>query len=312
VSSSYREIVVRSGEKGKGRSFRAIVLAMSTAPIWDKHEATEFAGGRIRPAFVMLACHAQEAGPILANLRCGHAADLSGDDIPSKGQVFEMLKSVRYVWGVQRVSTEAGGQAVILTGRLPGVASLDPGMVSPDEPVQFLIVPPRERLELELTRIPADAMRRYGESIIPDALKKPTMDWKKPELDRESEEWRYAPALALWFCASMDRRISAPILPDPLFQMRLYVGALRSGIAGWSRRRDHYGEPTFGRSGPNLKEWGYASTGLAPGVACSATQDALRELLVEQVRAWNNDRDASGQRRGERLARETRDRGCAA
>lgn len=283
-------MVVRSGEHGKGRSFRAVVLAWASAPVWDKHESSD---SRVRPAMLMLACHAQEAGPVLANMRSGQVASVTGDGIHTTGgMALETLKSARYAWTSQRLSIE-GRPAAVLTARLPYALAVDPGIAAPDEPVRFVVAPPRARLEEELSLLPADDMRRYGERLTEDAFKKPAYDWKQPDMRRDDDEWRFMPAMALWFCAMVDRRCAVPILPDPLFQVRLYLAALRTGIAGWSvgevYRYRHRDDVKWGRRGPNLVEWGYDNVGLAPGVACVATQAAVRDLLIAEVRAWNQD-----------------------
>ncbi len=283
MAEPYRELVVRSGEQGKGRSFRGVLLAYATAPVWDKHVQESVA---VRPVLLVVGCQAQEAAPVAANLRAGHPATVTGDGLPSGGVTLECLKSARYAWTQRRV---AGG--VTVTGRLPGVTALDPGVAEPDEPVRFLVAPPRSRLDGELTLLPSDAMRAYGEALVGDAFVQGAYAWMPPDLRREDEEWRCAPALALWFCAAVDRRVSVPVLPDPLFQMRFYLAALRTGLAGWAVKDKHNGRDRqpFGRRGPVLTEWGYGSAGLAPGVACAASQSALRELLAEEVRAWNAD-----------------------
>lgn len=272
-----RDLTIVSGAKGKGRSFRAAVLAMASAPVWDRHEASN---DRIRPAFLVVGCQHQEAGPVLANLRTGNVATLTGDDLYHKGVALEMLKSVKYAWSTARL-----GSGVVLTARLHSTVAVDPGIVEPDLPVRFLVVPPKVRLEQELLLLPSDEMRAYGRKLAAVAFAKGAYDWMEPALQDDSDEWRYAPALAAWFCAMVDRRVPVPILPDPLFQMRFYLACLRTGLAGWAHSEKRHGSK-WGREGPKLTEWGYGSIGLAPGVAFAATQDAVRDLLVEEVRGW--------------------------
>lgn len=290
----YQQLVVHSGAQGKGRAFRAVVLAWGAAGVWDKHEASN---DRIRPAFLMIAAHGQEAGPVVANLRMGNPATVTGDGVYGKGMVLETLKSARYAWSSQRVATPGGQAVTVATARIHAAVAIDPGPVQPGEEVRFLIVPPRARLDEELARMPADDMRRFGRSLVPEALAKPKYDWVQPDVKESDDVWRYMPAMALWFCAMLDRRVAVPVLPDPLFQVQLYLAALREGIASWAKRDvDHYGDRRWGRRGKLLTEWGYDQAGLVPGVACAASQDQIRSLLVGEVRAWND--RASKRRRG--------------
>jgi len=291
VADLGRRLQIVSGEKGKGRSFTAEVLAMASANVWDKHESN---ATKERPAFVMLACQQEEALPVLANLRAGHGAFLSGEGVYGKGVAFETLKSSRYRWGSQRIALPRGQGAVVLTGRVPGVTLVDPGPQDPAADVNFLIVPPRARLEQETARLPAREMLEYGAALLrPQLFRDGGERWNRAEVPVDGPLWRFMPAMALWFCACLDRRTGVPILPDPLFQVRLYLAALYAGLASWSKHdgQSNYGSDVrFGRRGVYLSEWGYAGSGLAPGVACSTSQERLRGLLVQEVRAWGRDR----------------------
>lgn len=251
-----------STESGKGRSFSGTVLAYATANgLWDGGGA-----GSLRPAFLQLAASEDEARPLLANLQGGRKALMRGEDCASKGTHVELLRSAGYVFRAQRFP-----EGVVLTAYLHGLFVFDPGLVDPAG-VSFVLLPSQARLEAEAARFDAAAVeahvRRCGFASTDARL--------LPHL---------APMAAL-FCAAIERRTTLPILPDPRFWAQVYCACLAVGAASWGISSRHSDPPvgTFGESGRlGFREVDTRDVGLAAGVACRVSHEALGDLLAEQV-----------------------------
>lgn len=265
-------------ETGKGRTFSGTILAYATADgLWD--------GGHskgLRPVYLELACSEQEAKPLLANLQIGRKAKVTGGDFTSKGEKLELLKSAGYVIPPpQRV--RAG---VVITAYLAPLFIFDPG-VSDAGSVAFVLLPDLKQLEREAARFDGKAIMRHVRKSL-ELAPKLTDGWGKPkdyELTALEQRSATLPAMAALFCGALHRRAHVPQLPDPRFQAQLYVEMLRRGLASWSAKRGD--QDKFGRH-PHLGFYQASHDMLAPGVACRATHDAIRDVMVDTIRKYED------------------------
>lgn len=196
-----RELMI-SPEDGqeKSRSFRAVILAEAFC------DALVNPGNTLRPAWMMLAASLAEAGPFTANLRAGRKAEVVTHGYSRRGaDRYEFLRSIGYAFASQRVQ-----DSTIITAYLPEFVALDPGMVDPAGAKFFLIA---ERAWL--TRgtplgSPGAMARSMGYEIA----------------DNPAEDLAL---LAPLFCAYLDRRTRAPLVPDPAFYFRVLLACLYEG-----------------------------------------------------------------------------------
>ncbi len=267
-----RQLTIVAGEQGKGRAFTAALLGYATA---DRLWPGGGTGNSVRPIYMTLGCSEAEAAPFLANLRTGRKATLN--DNTKSPTVFELLKSAGYAFSTQRYR-----EGVCITAYLPELLRIDLGMVDP-EGVCFAILPSvewvsREVLALDLDGIVAHA-RRLGLAF---------------EKEKEPNSWEgvaggpsfgtligLAP-LAVLFCAYLDRRVRAPLVPDPRFYVQVFIAALNAGLA------------TLSHDGRSNREWGItaklgfkeselSTIGFSPGVAMLADHEQVEALLAGEV-----------------------------
>lgn len=132
-----KTLVIRTGKSEKGRSFQGTLLAYADADaLWTLGGANTEVH---RPVWFVAACSEQEAGPFQANLRLGNMAEVPngnrGTGRNSKGDRFELCRSARYQYAVQRLPA-----GTVIQAFLPELFAIDPGMVDP-EAVRFVMVP---------------------------------------------------------------------------------------------------------------------------------------------------------------------------
>ena len=259
-----QNLTIQSGDSGKGRSFSAALLAHVEA------DALWFGGAAstevTRPVWMAVAASETELRPFLANLRCGKRADTGTGRRNDRGQRFEILRSAGYHFSTQR--TPAGA---ILTAYLRDLFVLDPGMVDPTG-VGFVMLPPRSWIDQQT--------RALGEPAIHGAVKHVRRLGLAPaKVDLEA----LVPAATL-FCAYLDRRVRAPLVPDVAFQLQVFCAALSAGLASFTCPTESYRDVGWGQHrGLGFSESQTARVGLAPGVACLAKHTAVEALLAEQA-----------------------------
>ncbi len=259
-----RYLLIEPQKEGRGRSFRAIPIAMVTASrLWG-------GGGddSIRPIWIMMAGSEEEIRPFAANLRLGKKAVLkSGNgNWRRRGETkVELLKSAGYQFAWQRTA-----EGSVLTAFLPEFFRLDPGMVDP-KGIQFCVLPSKQWVASQALdpRPAVDHMMRLD-----------------PGLPRERLT-ELAPVAAL-FCAYLDRRTRCPLINDQRFYLQVLCAALADGVASFSTPVGHYyGEVGWGQHKFfGFEEEDTADVGLLPGVACSAEHVAIEKLLAEQAQIY--------------------------
>jgi hypothetical protein len=270
-----RTLQTEAESEGKGRTFRAALLAYVRADcLWDG-AATE--SGVVRPAWFACAASDAEIRPFMANLRCGRKAVVPESSNTKKYQLrFELMRRAGYEYATQR--TNAG---TCVTAFLPELFRLDPGLVDP-KGARFVVLPSRAWVETETARLgrEAGAAVRHVERV-----RRRVDTSGRPAPDRAVLE-ALAPVAPL-FCAYLDRRVRAPLVPDPRFQLQVVVAMLDAGLASFGHEPHSFRERGWGQhDGFWFLEVDTAAAGLAPGIACRASHEEIEALLAEQVRRY--------------------------
>jgi len=251
---------------GKGRSFFATLLASVEADtLWD--------GGTTdtkdtRPIFAMFATTDTEMRPFKANLVLGHKV-LFGDGggyYASRDDKMVLLKSAGYEYTEQR---EAEG--VILTVRMADLFRFDPGMVDP-KGARFVLMPHVKYL----TDQKIDDIKK----IVKYALK---LGYPIDACDLEE-----LVPLAFLFCATLDRRVRAPLYHDGRFYLQVLLACLSEGLASWPSETGYsstpYRDKPFGvHTGMRFHVLDTDKVGLSRGIAFNADHSRIEELLSKEV-----------------------------
>ncbi len=258
-----REVQIVPQQQGKGRTFRAVLLAAVEADLlWSGGmTATE----NQRPVWAMFAGSDQELRAFMANLTGGRKASLVRENqgySRRKDECLEILKSAGYATIWQR---EAEGS--LATIYLPDLFQLDPGMVDPSG-IRFILLPTREWAEAQTLDVKplVQYARRLGYS----------------KLEREQlAQW--AP-LSFLFCAYLDRRTRCPLVSDGRFYFQLMLACLDSGLASLSTHDVRYRDYSFGEHKElRYSEIDTANVGLLPGLVFRSDHETLERVLAEQV-----------------------------
>lgn len=256
-----RQLVIEPPKEGKGRTFRASLLAYVAADaLWSGGAADV---DSTRPVWMMLAGSDAELRAFVANLRTGHRADVSTENRWSRRAParYEILRSAGYEFSWQRTPL---GSAV--TVYLPSLFCLDPGMVDPDG-IKFCVLPPAEWLASQQLDVagPMAHLRRLGCGF-EDALLASLVP------------------LSALFAAYLDRRTRCPLIPDPRFHAQLLCAALSKGIASFPESDHYYGDMPWGvHRGFGFKEEGTEVMGLAQAIACKVKHEDFETFLADQV-----------------------------
>lgn len=206
------EISIEQEEEGKGRTFSGTVLSyISSDSHWES-------GGsdRLRPSFLVVATTEAQIRPLVANLRMGKKATISGDNHTHWDGKLEILKTSKMSVFYQRVSNAATATFVA-----PEIYDSNPGMVDPRE-INFILYPRSSLVQ----KIPWDRNRAKAILLL---LTKSTEipDWFLPLID-----------LAPLFAVYLDSRTRCPLINDPAFFLVLMYSCIRRGIAGtWTKSR---------------------------------------------------------------------------
>jgi hypothetical protein len=173
-------LVIEPQGRRKGRSFSATLLAFATAnKLWSAG-STDVG----RPCFIAFASTDQEVRALAANLRTGRRAKVVNEHSWTEETIaFRKADGMR--WHFQK-----NAHGTVVTGYLPELFELDPGMLPPR--VRFIFAPPIWWVERQLAA--------------------------HPETDRES-------VVASYFAAYLDRRTAVPLVNDPVFHRRLWRAA---------------------------------------------------------------------------------------
>lgn len=257
-----RDVVIAPAEEGKGRTFRATMLASVEADLmWQGGLKS---GDNTRPVWAMFAGSDQELRTFAANLQMGRQATfLKRDGYSRKEDRMEFLKSSGYQMIWQR--EEEGS---LVTVFLPELFQIDPGMVDPTA-VKFILLPSQAwHAEQTIDHKPLMRhMARYGGYEI-------------------EEQWfaDWAP-IAYLFAAYLDRRTRCPLVADGRFYMQLMLSCLNHGAATFSAPEGYsYGQDGFGvHTRRQYFEKGITSVGLRQGIAFSCDHESFEHLLAQEV-----------------------------
>lgn len=258
-----RDVIIAPADEGKGRTFRATMLASVEADLlW---QGGLNSGDHIRPVWAMFAGSDQEMRAFSANLQMGRRITFARrGGYSRKEDRMEFLKSsgFRSIW--QR--EEEGS---IVTVFLPELIEIDPGMVDPMG-IKFVLLPSHDWHAAQ--HLDIQPMIKHAERLQDFSL---AADWV--------EDW--APT-AFLFAAYLDRRTRCPLVADGRFFLQLMLACLKVGAAtfavpgGYQYARDL----GFGVHGSRQYfEDCTADVGLRPGIAFKADHEGFEKLLAEQV-----------------------------
>lgn len=261
--------------RAKGRVFEVMLLGYLDAPVL--FEAAQGAQTK-RPVWALYAGTDTQIRPFTANLQQGRRAVVPRFSPGGhfEGTKFEFLRSAGYDWRSQRLDTGA-----CVTVFLPDLFRLDPGMVDPKR-IQFIAAPSRAWIDdLQPTLPPRAAVYahmakfRKGGKGLPPAT--PTA-----EVLTDLLPW------ALLFGAYLDRRTGAPLIPDPLFLLRLFVLCLAKEYALFASVEKTYSshDRAFGQASHGaFSAYGLDDAGLVAPFLVNMTHaqfDALYKTAVEE------------------------------
>lgn len=256
---------VAKGRRNRARKthgFRAQLLAYAEADgLWDAGSA----GTKVtRPVWMVLGCSEHEAGPFVANLQMGRAADMVPEQswsskVPER---FEIQRSARFVY--RREALPAG---VVVKVYHPDLFRRDPGMVDPKE-ARFLLLPDRAWCEAQ----PLDVVGAVGH------VRRAGYDWPVAAL-------RELLPIAPLFLAFLNRRTRVPLIPDAAFALQVLVGALANGMASRAEVENRYTaeEVPWTRGAFGYREHRVEWVNALPGVAFKATQADLEPFLADMI-----------------------------
>ena len=289
-----RDVRIEPKDEGKGRTFRATLLASVEADsMWEGGlTGTDDA----RPVWAMFAASDAELRPFQANLATGRKIIVGkeGSHYRRRSDKIELLKTAGYQYTWQR---EAEGS--ILTACMMDLFRRDPGMVDPTGAC-FVVMPTEAWLASQkvdkVDEIVAHARHGFVESLLKryaglgdyekrsSSVEKYAQDHGYPVTE---ESLRALVPLAFLFCAYLDRRIRAPLVSDGRFYLQLLLACLNAKLASWpsdpersaSYQNDAYGVNTSLR----FHATDIAQVGLARPIAFKASHDQIKELLSEEV-----------------------------
>jgi len=278
----------QSGKVIKTRQFQAELLAYVQGDmLWEGGKAET---DNIRPVWAMFAGSEQELRPFVANLQSGKRAEVptTGYSSHSAPTRYEFLRrsGYRYLW--QRVASEEGQNAALVTVYLPELFRLDPGMLDPNL-CQFVMLPPRWWVEAQKEKLIQDIdlcgfLLSHAKAVRLKSFGK--VGFTDKDLLAQLPQ-------AAYFAAYLDRRTKNP-LPDSLdFYLQLYFYALREGIATRHaplnnyERIDQNEKWSWARhQGLGYHETDINQAGLLPGVAVHMPQTRLDDFLAWQVQLY--------------------------
>lgn len=251
-------------ESGKGRTFRAMLLASVEADLlWSGGEATT---DNARPIWAMFAGSEQELRAFMANLIGGRKATFPQrwGGYRRKADCLEILRSAGY-----RVTWQREEEGCLATIFLPELFQIDPGMVDP-KGATFVLLPTQE-WQGSQTIDPSPLMEHarrcgYANDAIPD---------------EQLAAW--AP-LSFLFSAYLDRRTRCPLPADGRFYLQLMLSCLKYKLASFSTVPNRSWDEGFGcHQAQQYHEFDTAEVGLLPGLAFKSDHENLEKLLAHEV-----------------------------
>lgn len=258
-----REVMIAPQSEGKGRTFRATLLATVEADLlWSGGLANT---DTQRPVWAMFGGSDQELRSFMANVSRGRLVLFLSKDNPyrRKQDRLEFLKAsgIQVVW--QR--EEEGSLATIF---LPELFQMDPGMVS-SSGAKFILLPTQQWYadqNLDPKPLVQHALR-CGYSAIPE------------------EQLASMAPISFLFAAYLDRRTRCPLVADGRFYFQLMLSCLKAKLASFSTQADHIShELNFGHhQEQHYHELWTSTVGLYPGLAFRSDHATLEKLLSHEV-----------------------------
>jgi len=268
-----REVFIEPKAEGKGRTFRAVLLATVVAdPLWSGGNTDT---PNLRPVWAMFGGSDNELRAFMANLTSGKKALFSNNHhYRRKEDCLEILKSAKY-----QVTWQREPEGSLTTIFLPDLFQIDPGMVDP-KGIQFILLPTQEWYT--------------SQNIETQPLIKHIAQCRFKLTPQQVIEW--AP-LAYLFAAYLDRRTRCPLVADGKFYMQLMLSCLNNGLASFSTdSHAYYREEQFGvHPSSHYHETDTIEVGLVPGLAFNSDHSTFESLLAKEVSTYF---DICGESRG--------------
>lgn len=260
-----RNVAIEPKTEGKGRTFRAVLLASIEADLlWSNRSS---GSDNMRPVWAMFAGSDQELRAFMANLTTGRKITCEkryGYYRSGKEDRLEFLKSARYQTIWQREE-----EGLLATVYLPDLFKLDPGMVDPAG-IGFILLPTQEwhdRQSLPTSYL-AKHLKRCGYELGPD--------W--------ASQWG---TTAYLFAAYLDRRTRCPLVADGRFYIQLMAACLQHRLASFSIRDRFSRSQDFGvHHSHDFHETDTQTVGLRPGLVFRSSHDNFEELLAREVETF--------------------------
>ncbi len=268
--------------EGKTRSFRALLLAyVSAAKLWDGGDVSDAGKTKkgnqdklVRPIYMMLGGSKSECATVLANLRSGERGAIIGlHEDPTcsytkrNAQKIELRRSAGYKVDPQVLNPdpETGHRPECHEVKLYDLCREDPGMIDAHE-AAFLSLPAAHWIDGAAFDVDGvvEHMKSIGYS------------------DDECFLRTLIP-LAPFFAVRLASRSMAPLVNDLRFFVQVLVGALKRSMATMSAEAAASSPWAYDKDAGYI-EYGLASVGLLHGIAFRATQEEIRDLLIEQVK----------------------------
>jgi len=261
-----RELQIAPQTEGKGRTFRATLLASVEADLlWPGGQTVS---DNLRPAWAMFGGSDQELRAFMANLTLGRKAYFPkspNDYSRRKADCLEILKSSGYQVTWQR--EEEGSLATIF---LPELFQIDPGMVDPAG-ARFVLLPTQAWAAEQNLDVP---------SLVAHANLCNYLEFSPEQLAA------WAP-MSYLFAAYLDRRTRCPLVADGRFYFQLMLSCLEHGLASFATPPDLYRHSDslgFGQYPKHqYHESGTTTVGLLPGLAFNASHETLDAVLAREV-----------------------------
>lgn len=166
----------------------------------------------IRPVWIALGGSDTELMPFVTNLRTGKAANMAeAPSYKSKSDTrIEMPKSAEYLWSYHKVALE-GSVETLAFGCVAELCQFDASGVDPDG-IRFVCLTPdwyvkSHPLPNEIVNRVVSSVGQYERQAVADHL-----------------------THMLRFTAMLNSRTDIPLIPDPVFSVRLYLSLLQAGV----------------------------------------------------------------------------------
>lgn len=262
-----RNVWIEPKSEGKGRTFRAVLLASVEADLlWSG--GTSGSTDSMRPVWAMFAGSDQELRAFMANLTGGRLAKCEkryGYYRSGKQERLEFLRSARYQTIWQR--EDEGSLATIY---LPDLFKMDPGMVDPSG-IGFVLLPTQEWDAQQI--LPTVALAKHLERCGYQQL---GPDWAR--------EWGTTAHL---FAAYLDRRTRCPLIADGRFYIQLFAACLKHKLASFAPKDSFSSNRDFGvHQDHDYHETDTQLVGFRKGLVFRSNHAAFETVLAQEVETF--------------------------